>query len=329
MEKLLTISIAAYNMEKYIDETLLSCVIGKKYMNRMEVLIINDGSTDSTVEIARKYVEKYPDAFRIISKENGGYGTTVNAGIREASGKYFKLLDGDDWFNKKALCELMEILQDEESDLIITDYVEKYETGKIIKKRVDSAYEKGYSLKDQMFLLPMYAICYKTCILQDNDIRLEKGIFYTDSEYAVYPLFYVKTVSHYPVFLYKYRLGRNGQSVGIESYCRHIGDMYRVVDNMLSYYKNHVVNNGAEMMILYNIANYYRVNLSVFLWSKISKQIKIKMMEREEEIRQLNPMVYFMAANGNLKFCLLRKSQYKLYYILALYSRLKKLISAG
>lgn len=321
MDKLLTISIAAYNMEKYIEETLSSCVIEKKYMDEMEVLIVNDGSTDSTVDIAQRYVEKYPNTFRIINKENGGYGTTVNTAIREARGKYFKLLDGDDWNNKRALSKFVEILGNEESDLIITDYVEKHETGRITKKRIDCVYGKKYPLKNQMFVLPMYAVCYKTSVLKANDIKLEKRILYTDSEFTVYPLFYVKTMSHYALFLYEYRLGRSGQSVGIKNYCRHIQDMYKVVDNMIAYYKNHVINNGAELMILYNISNYYRVNLSVFLWSKISKKKKKEMIKREEEIRKENPMVFLMAVRNNIKLILLRKSNYRLYEVTALYSQ--------
>ncbi len=323
MEKILTISIAAYNMEKYLDETLSSCIIEKKYMDDIEVLIINDGSTDNTIDIAKKYVQKYSNTFRIINKENGGYGTTVNVGIEEASGKYFKLLDGDDWFSTKALSQLIGILRNEKSDLIITDYVEKYRAGKEVHKKIDSVYGEVYSLKNRMFLLPMYAICYKTTILKNNAIKLEKRVLYTDTEFTVYPLFYVRTVSHYPLFLYKYRLGRSGQSVAKKSYCCHIEDIYKVVDNMIEYYKNHVIDNGAEMMILYNISNYYRVNLSIFLWGKISKKMKQKMVKREEEIKQENSMVYFMAVKENLKLCLLRKSNYKLYYILALYTQFK------
>lgn len=325
MDKLLTISIAAYNMERYIGETLSSCVIDRKYMDDLEVLIINDGSTDKTVGVAQEYVQKYPNTFRIINKENGGYGTTVNMGIREAAGKYFKLLDGDDWYNKDALCKFMEILQTEESDLVITDYIIKYTTGKIAQKKVKCPYGKSLSLKNRMFYLPMHGSCYKTSILKANGIKLDRGILYTDNEYAIYPLFYVHSFSHYHLFVYEYRMGRSGQSIATKSYCKHMDDLRKVLDNLIAYYQGHEINNGAEMLIPYNISVCCESNISVFLKNKISKKMKQRMIKCEEEIEQANPLVYHMAAAGSFTLLMLRKSNYKLYYVLALYTHLKNL----
>ena len=96
MDKILTVSVAAYNVEKFIRNTLDSC-IAEEIMTDLEVLVVDDGATDATAEIVREYEDKYPQTFRLIHKENGGYGTTVNRSMQEASGKYFRLLDGDDW----------------------------------------------------------------------------------------------------------------------------------------------------------------------------------------------------------------------------------------
>ena len=100
-EKVLTISIAAYNVEKYLDNTLNSLICNK--MDKLEVIIQNDGSKDSTCEVAKKYVEKYPNVFILNDKKNGGYGSTINASLKMAKGKYFKQLDGDDWFDTSNL----------------------------------------------------------------------------------------------------------------------------------------------------------------------------------------------------------------------------------
>ena len=99
MEKILTVSIAAYNVYNYLNETLTP-FLGVKGNDRLEVLIIDDGATDGTLELALEYQEKYPNVFRVIHKENGGWGSTVTTGILNATGKYFKLLDGDDYYNK-------------------------------------------------------------------------------------------------------------------------------------------------------------------------------------------------------------------------------------
>lgn len=89
MDKLLTVVIPAYNIEKY-EEQCLSSFVKPKALPEIEVLVVNDGSSDRTVEIAEKYVQKYPDIFRVINKENGGHGSTINRGIEEARGNLFQ-----------------------------------------------------------------------------------------------------------------------------------------------------------------------------------------------------------------------------------------------
>lgn len=119
MEKLLTVSVAAYKVEKYIKNTLESCVI-PEIMEALEVLVIVDGVCDRTPDIAEEYEKKYPDTFRVIIKENGGYGTTVNYGVKEAKGKFFKLLDGDDTFDREGLIDLVNFLKNnKDTDLVI------------------------------------------------------------------------------------------------------------------------------------------------------------------------------------------------------------------
>ena len=108
MEKILTVSIAAYNVETFIEEALDSFLV-PEIMNKIEVLVINDGGTDQTMEKAKKYADQYPDTFKLVYKENGGWGSTVNYGIKHATGKYFKLLDGDDYFEKDNLIAFIEL----------------------------------------------------------------------------------------------------------------------------------------------------------------------------------------------------------------------------
>jgi glycosyltransferase involved in cell wall biosynthesis len=126
MEKIMSVSIASYNVEKFIRKALDSCCV-PEIMDRLEVLIVNDGSTDGTLEIAREYESRYPDTFRVIDKENGGYGSTVNASIRAAAGKYFRLLDGDDWFDAEGLQKLIEELEEAEEDMIIAQFKRVFE----------------------------------------------------------------------------------------------------------------------------------------------------------------------------------------------------------
>src|SRR5574344_1213565 len=111
MNKILTIIIPTYNMEKYLRRCLDSLIIDEEGMKQLEVLVINDGSKDSSSQIAHEYQDKYPDMFRVIDKENGGHGSCCNVGLREAKGKYIRFLDSDDWFDQKNFPKFIELLQ--------------------------------------------------------------------------------------------------------------------------------------------------------------------------------------------------------------------------
>ena len=121
MEKILTITVPAYNVEKFLEKTLDSSLV-KEILDEIEVLVVDDGSGDGTAAIGRKYQERYPGSFRLISKENGGHGSTINRGIQEARGKYFKLVDGDDWVDNSGLRELNRRLRTCEADYVFTNY---------------------------------------------------------------------------------------------------------------------------------------------------------------------------------------------------------------
>lgn len=111
MDKLLTVVIPSYNVEKFLNQTLDSFVCDESVMKKFEVIVVDDGSKDNTAKIGKEYADKYPDTFRVISKENGGHGSTINCGIRNAVGKYFKVVDGDDWVNTADFVKLVEELE--------------------------------------------------------------------------------------------------------------------------------------------------------------------------------------------------------------------------
>ena len=123
MGKILTISVAAYNVENYIRDTLESLVI-PELLDDLEIFIIDDGGTDKTLAIAKEYELKYPNTFHAIHKSNGGYGTTVNWSIKNATGKYIKLVDGDDWIDanglKALVNEAITVFEKEKDPLLIS-----------------------------------------------------------------------------------------------------------------------------------------------------------------------------------------------------------------
>jgi len=242
-DKTLTISIAAYNMRDYLPRCLDS-LIAPEIMDDIEALIINDGSSDDTLEIARRYEANYPGTFKAIDKPNGGHGSTINKGIALARGKYFKLLDADDWFDTGALTRLVAALKSLDSDVVVCNYslefVSRHKTKPMIFKSV--AYNQTYDYQNWRGIfdlerpwLELPAITYKTSILRQNHITVSE-CFYCDIEYCCYPLKYVRAITFLDLRVYRYFIGRSGQSVSREGATKHYADHLRICKNMTAYY---------------------------------------------------------------------------------------------
>lgn len=137
MDKILSIVIPAYNVERYLKRCLFFyCFYKPDLLEKIEVLVIDDGSTDNTSNIALKYCNKYPGIFYLHSKENGGHGSAINTGIFYATGKYFKIVDGDDWLSSKALQKFIGILENQDVDIVASDYLcIKDKTSEILAKK--------------------------------------------------------------------------------------------------------------------------------------------------------------------------------------------------
>ncbi len=239
MEKILTISIAAYNVESYIEETL-SSLLNPDIIDDLEIFIIDDGGKDNTLSIAKNYEEKFPNSIHAIHKENGGYGSTVNYSIEHATGKFFKLLDGDDWFEKDGIVKLVHFLKSNESDIVIIPYYRVNGDNKklvveqshiIVNSNVDS-------MSRQNDWIGMHAICYKTSILKKCGLKLPEHIFYTDAIYSIEPIILVKIVSYVNFPVYCYRLGNNGQTISAQSMVRNLDKLYMIEKRLLDFCTN-------------------------------------------------------------------------------------------
>ena len=123
--KYISFAIPSYNSQEYMSHAIESILVGGE---DVEIIIVNDGSSDDTSKIAPEYEEKYPTIIKAVDKENGGHGDAVNSGLTHATGKYFKVVDSDDWVDAEALRKILEFLkklesEDEEVDMLISNYV--------------------------------------------------------------------------------------------------------------------------------------------------------------------------------------------------------------
>ena len=236
--KLITFAVPCYNSAEYMDRCIETLLTGGR---RVEIVIIDDGSTDRTPEIADRYAEKYPDIIRVVHQPNGGHGEGVNQGLAYASGRYFKVVDSDDWLDTRALHRLLDYLEHWENhgiqtDLVIANYIydHLYEDSRHAV-RYRSVFPSGKIVTwDEMGLmnpsqyLIMHALIYRTEVLRQSGLRLPKHTFYVDNIVAYQPLPYVRTLCYMDLDLYHYFIGRENQSVNESVMMKRIDQQLKV-----------------------------------------------------------------------------------------------------
>ena len=262
--KLLTFAVPTYNMEKYLACCLDSIVCDN--MDYLEVLVVNDGSKDRSSEIGHQYETKYPNVIRVIDKENGNYGSCVNCALAEAQGKYFRMLDADDWCDTDALNQWIENLKTCDADMVLTISEDRGEKGELIRRleAPDSVVANKVYAIDQFdgveleynSLYCSHIVTYKTKILQSMNLQLQVGISYTDNEYVFYPLDKVESVVYYALPIYQYFVGREGQTTDPKVMNNSLIPLMQVFDGLWQYYilhrdmeKQAVVNNQRIMLL--------------------------------------------------------------------------------
>ncbi|MBS4461948.1 glycosyltransferase family 2 protein [Aerococcaceae bacterium zg-B36] len=239
---ILTVVIPAYNVERYIASAIDSLFDSDvRYWKWFEVLVINDGSTDKTVDIIKECIEQLQGAsVRLISKENGGHGSAINCGIANAKGKYFKVLDGDDWVDTAAFENLLDALSNTDVDMVVTDFSLKNPTYRqsTLKQPLDDTLAGIVQSILPTKRLAMHSLTYKTSILTEHHIRLTEGIYYVDMEYSLFPMQYVTSWLYLPLNVYQYLFGRAGQSVLLESLVKNAIHHLQVLTNILDFWEN-------------------------------------------------------------------------------------------
>jgi glycosyltransferase involved in cell wall biosynthesis len=242
--KLLTFVVPAYNSENYLSHCIESLIPGG---DDVEIIVINDGSTDNTESIALEYEKKYPGIVKVISKINGGHGSGINVGLEQATGLYFKVVDSDDWLDVEALSTLLSTIRKHyqeqvQVDLYITNFVyDKTNEGKFFVRhfsrhfksnRLSSWSQVGKFYGAQVLL--MHSLTYNTEKLRQSGVKLPHHTFYVDNIYSYTPLPQMHTIFYLDINLYHYYIGREDQSVNIRVFTNRYDQQIRVMKELLS-----------------------------------------------------------------------------------------------
>ncbi len=317
-EKILSISVASYNLGDMIRQCLDSFV-NSEVSEYLEVIVTDDGSSDNTPEIVKEYTKKYPDIVKLVVQKNQGPGSTVNSGIKHATGKYFRMVDGDDRVVTSNLKELITYLDNTNVDMIINDfdYLDHKKEKIIGTVNLDLKEYEEYKFEDicSDIYLEMHNIIYKTSILKNNKIKLDNG-YYTDVEYLLFPLPYVKTCAYLPISIYVYRINQSNQSVSFKSMQKHIDQHDLVLNHLIDFYKENKkkLTDNKKYHVLRRITNFADNQLVTLLTFDIDdKQI--------EKIKKYNNQLskhtdIFELYSKAKKYKLLKLSNYKLTKLL-------------
>lgn len=288
--KLISFTVPCYNSQEYMQKCVDSLLAGG---DDVEIIIVDDGSTDKTGEIADGYAEKYPDTVKVIHKQNGGHGSGLNAGLKAATGLYFKVVDSDDWLESQGLIALLSTIREHKAlnllpDLYLTNFIYYHaadDTFTVSKydEKTDEGFVDWNRVKPFHFqhVIIMHALTYRTDKLRETGIELPEHTFYVDNLYAFIPLPKLINAYYLNVNLYKYYIGRADQSVNIVNCIERYKQQIIVMKRLYSAYTLAELNalpKGLKRYMLHYLHALMMVTL-MFSCGKVTKERKADVKE--------------------------------------------------
>ena len=246
----LSFIIPSYNSEKFLD-ICINSFQSESVFDKLEIIIVNDGSSDKTQEIAMGFCEKFPNTVRLISQENKGHGGALNTGCMAATGKFLKVVDADDWIEKSNLPEFIRCLESCESDVVLTHHytinISNGEKKKWMCYPKEFAKEYGFDEIVGNFALferslTFHGITYKTDFYHRYSYLLLEHVFYEDHEFSTFPCCFAKSITPFDIYIYCYRIGDVSQSVSQENQLKRISHSEAVLKRLSESYVLHFQN---------------------------------------------------------------------------------------
>lgn len=308
-EKILTISIAAYNAEKWLGKCVDSLLIDEIKEN-LDIIIVDDGSKDKTSKIGKKYQKAFPGIVRCICKENGGHGSTINTSVTYAEGKYYKVVDSDDWCDKEGLIALVTFLKNTDVDMVFSNFHivnSNDEITKSIRAFNDkfSEYEKVLSFDSITGYLydsiPMHTVTYKTSILKEMNEQIQENCFYVDVEYVIYPLKYIESIAALDKYVYMYLVGTDEQSVNYKNMVQRRAQHRKVTEALVAFYENNrdTISEKKMKTIKNRILSMIRMQYLLYFLSRENKK-PLEIQSFDSELKHVSKELYQLAIESDI-----------------------------
>lgn len=240
---ILSVIVPSYNAAEYLEKNIPTMILKEDTRSDVEILIINDGSLDETRAVGEKLSELFSGTVRVINKENGGHGSTINVGVREARGRFIKVVDADDEVDSSLFESLVVFLSSlpDEIQIVISPFIEvNDETGiEVVKGKVDLPLRSRITYDDLLVLsgkIPaMHSICYRKELFTLNQIFLSENSFYVDMQYNVFPIPYIKHAVYFEKPIYRYHVGNTEQSVSAKSFLKNKDMHFKVIASIIDF----------------------------------------------------------------------------------------------
>lgn len=266
-----SIIVPIYNVEKYLERCIDS-LIGQT-LNDIQIILVNDGSTDNSGKIAKEYAVKHQDKIIYLEKENGGLSDARNYGLPYATGEYIAFLDSDDYIEKEAYHEMYEKAKTTNADYVECDFLWEYPDKIRRDKRVE------YKNKKEMLAFVRVVAWNKLIkreIIEANNLKFPKGLRYEDVEFTYELIPHLNKVSYIDKCFIHYTQREN--SIANVQNAR-TAEIFTILDDVISYYKENEFYKEYEDELEYNYARY-------LLCSSLKRICKIQ--DKETRTRLIN-----------------------------------------
>lgn len=319
--KVLTIAIPVYNTEKYIKRCMDSVLIDE-ILDDIEVVAVNDGGKDNSINILNDFKAKYPDSVVVVDKENGGHGSAINAALAVATGKYFRVLDSDDWVNSPDFVKLVKALRTEDADLVVTNYRKEHIFNGLSEefnwKELEEDTLYRFNEMDLKLLGVDYFVManstYKLEVLKKSGLRLTEKTFYVDMQYNIMPIICLDTVKFMKLDIYRYFIGRADQSMNLSTFVRNRAHHEKVAKFILEYYMEHLEQFTPNQEKYIKQIIYYMLTTHYYIYCVYaengSKELQGEIVSFDNYLRELSPALYEMMEQvGQIRYA--RQTKFK------------------